>query len=134
MDDDAQHLKLLAIFHYVVAGIVAFVGCFPFIHLTIGIAFLTGRISPQPNDPAAVAFMGWVFTVIAGAMIVVMWSFAVVMVCAGRCLQQHRRRTFCLVVAGLECLMMPFGTVLGVFTIIVLVRPSVQQLFDEEWT
>jgi hypothetical protein len=31
--------------------------------------------------------------------------------------------------AGVECLFMPVGTVLGVFTIIVLVRDSVKELF-----
>jgi hypothetical protein len=31
--------------------------------------------------------------------------------------------------AGVECLFMPFGTVLGVFTIIVLMRESVKQVF-----
>ncbi len=37
---------------------------------------------------------------------------------------------FCLVMACVACLFMPFGTVLGVFTIIVLARPSVQTLFS----
>jgi hypothetical protein len=32
--------------------------------------------------------------------------------------------------AGVACLFMPFGTVLGIFTIIVLVRPQVKALFD----
>ena len=31
--------------------------------------------------------------------------------------------------AGLQCIFPSLGTVLGVFTIIVLVRPSVKQLF-----
>jgi hypothetical protein len=37
--------------------------------------------------------------------------------------------TFCLVMAGVACMFMPFGTVLGVFTIIVLLRDSVKELF-----
>ena len=35
------------------------------------------------------------------------------------------------VVAGIECIFMPFGTVLGVLTLLVLMRPSVKALFDE---
>jgi hypothetical protein len=31
--------------------------------------------------------------------------------------------------AGIECVFMPFGTVLGVFTIIVLVREDVKAMF-----
>jgi hypothetical protein len=36
---------------------------------------------------------------------------------------------FCLVIAAVECIFMPFGTVLGVFTIIVLQRPTVKAMF-----
>lgn len=31
--------------------------------------------------------------------------------------------------AAVECMLMPFGTVLGVFTIVVLMRESVKKLF-----
>lgn len=41
-------------------------------------------------------------------------------------IKKRKNRTFSLVVAGINCLQMPFGTVLGVFTIIVLMRPTVQ--------
>lgn len=51
------------------------------------------------------------------------------MILAGRALAQRRRYTFCLVIAGVACMFMPFGTVLGVFTIIVLLRDSVKELF-----
>jgi hypothetical protein len=36
------------------------------------------------------------------------------------------------VVAGIECIVMPFGTVLGVFTLVVLSRESVKTLFAAE--
>ena len=132
MNDDVQHLKLLSVFHYVLAGITALMGCFPIFHLAIGIAVLTGHLDMHPNDPAEAATLGWVFTVGAVVIITLAWSIAIMMLCAGRSLQQRRRHTFCLVIAGLECLMMPIGTVLGVFTIIVLLRPSVRQLFDAD--
>ena len=48
---------------------------------------------------------------------------------AGRRLAGHRSYTFCLVIAGIECAFSPFGTVLGVFTIVVLIRPSVKERF-----
>ena len=45
--------------------------------------------------------------------------------------QIRRRRwwTFCYLTGWGECLMFPFGTILGIFTILVLSRPSVKQLF-----
>jgi hypothetical protein len=132
MNDDLQHLRLLSIFHYVVAGITALVGCFPIIHLAIGIAMLSGMLPVQPNERAFSSFAGGLFVAVAGILITLMWSFAVVLLFAARYLREHRRYMFCLIVSGLECMFMPFGTVLGVFTIIVLLRPSVRQLFGED--
>jgi hypothetical protein len=37
---DAQHLKLLSIFHYLVGGLTALFACFPLIHLGLGLAVL----------------------------------------------------------------------------------------------
>jgi hypothetical protein len=37
---------------------------------------------------------------------------------------------FCLIIAGLNCAFFPTGTVLGVFSFIVLLREPVKQLFQ----
>jgi len=41
-------------------------------------------------------------------------------------------RLFSLVVAGINCFYMPLGTALGIFTIVVLVRDSVRDLYETE--
>jgi hypothetical protein len=55
--------------------------------------------------------------------------FAVCVILAGRYITKRRHYIFCLVIASLNCLFMPFGTILGVFTIVILMRPSVKELF-----
>lgn len=131
MSKDEEHLRLLAIFHYVVAGVTAVFSMFPIIHLIIGLAIVSGNFGPVDNQEFPPAVFGWVFVVIAAVFILGGLSLATAMALAGRSLQQRRRRVFCLVVAGLSCAMMPFGTVLGVFTIVVLMKDSVKQLFDK---
>jgi len=126
MSQDSEHLKLLAIFHYVVAGITALFACIPFLHFFMGLALATG-IFPD-TDPEAQP-IGIFIMVFAGLFIVAGWTLAALIAYAGRNLQTRRRYTFCLVMAGVECIFMPFGTVLGVFTIIVLMRDSVKLLF-----
>ena len=56
-------------------------------------------------------------------------SSGVLNLISGICLRARKGRTFSLVVAGLNCLHIPLGTVLGVFTIIVLIRDSVRELY-----
>jgi hypothetical protein len=57
------------------------------------------------------------------------WTLAILMIVAGRKLARRASRLFCLVVAGIECIFMPFGTILGIFTIIVLMKEPVKELF-----
>lgn len=129
--EDLQQLRLLSIFHYVVAAITGLFSLFPVIHLVIGLAMVNGHMPVPPDQPGAPSpeLFGWFFVAFAGVFIVCGLTLAGFIAYAGRCLARHRRHTLCLVVAGLSCMMMPFGTVLGVFTLIVLLRPQVRQLF-----
>ena len=128
MNQDLEHLRLLSIFHYVVGGMMALFACIPIIHVVIGIVMLTnpGGFGGQPPPP----FMGLLFVVIGGAIILCGWLLALLVVMSGRFLGQKKHYTYCFVIAVLSCLFMPMGTVLGVFTIIVLTRPSVKGLFQ----
>lgn len=125
---DLEHLKLLAVFHFVLAGVMTFFSCFGFIYVAIGIGMLTGQIEGQNPPPRE---LGWVFAGVGTFVMLFVWTIAALIIVAGRRLLQHRSRTFCLIVAALMCLSIPFGTILGVFTLIVLSRPSVRQLFGE---
>ncbi len=126
-NQDAEHLRLLSIFHYVVAGLAALFACLPTFHFVIGLAMIGGW-GDMPADPEA-ELVGWFFVIFAAVFILSGWVFAVCLALAGRYLSQRRHYTYCLVMAGVACMFMPFGTVLGVFTIITLVRDSVQRLF-----
>jgi hypothetical protein len=126
MKQDLEHLKLLAIFHYVVAGMTALFACIPFIHFFMGLALVTGALGETDAEAQPI---GIFFMVFAGLFILTGWTLAALIAYAGRSLQTRQRYTYCLVMAGVECIMMPFGTVLGVFTIIVLMRDSVKELF-----
>ncbi len=127
--EDTQHLRLLAIFHYIVGGIVALFACFPIIHVLMGLWMLVAPGSWDSGNQPPPAFMGWMFIGIGSMVMLTGWTFAVCVLAAGRCLARRRRYLYCLVIAALLCMFMPFGTVLGIFTIIVLSRESVKQEF-----
>lgn len=129
-NQDEQHLNILSIFHYVVGGLTALFACFPIFHLLMGLAFLTGGFGPAPEEEFPFRLFGLMFTLIPAAIIVTGWVLAGCIVAGGYFLSKRKRYTFCLVVAGVECIFIPFGTVLGIFTIIVLIRPSVKALFE----
>ena len=130
-NDDSEHLRLLSLFHYIVAGVAALFALFPVIHLVVGVALVTGTLwgEDAAKTDLFAGLVGWFFVLFAVAWIVCGLSFAVCLAFAGRFLEQRRRYKYCLVLAGLACMFMPFGTVLGVLTILVLVRPSVKASF-----
>lgn len=128
-DQNEQYLNILAIFHYVVGGLTALFACFPIFHLTIGLGMLTGGFGPMPDGEFPFRLFGLMFVLIPAAIILLGWILAGFMIATGYFLHKRQKHTFCLVVAGVECIFIPFGTVLGVFTIVLLVQPSVRVLF-----
>jgi hypothetical protein len=129
MQQNEEHLRLLSIFHYVVGGLMGLFACFPIMHLAMGVFLLAVSTRGDAQGDAPPAFMGWMLIGMATVAIIAGWSVAVCILIAGRFLAGRKHYMFCMAVAGIECIFMPFGTVLGVFTIIVLVREDVKRLF-----
>jgi hypothetical protein len=48
---------------------------------------------------------------------------------SGLLIVRRKLRIFSLIMAAVNCVMVPFGTVLGVFTMVVLLRPSVCEAY-----
>jgi len=121
IQEDESHLDLLAIFHYVVAGLTGLFALFPMIHVVVGL-FLA-------NSQDAGSFIGWFFIMIGGTLVILGMTLAGCIFIAGRCLHRRVNYWFAFIIACIECLFMPFGTILGVFTIVVLSRSSVKTRF-----
>lgn len=122
-----NYLKLLSVFHYVVGIIIAAFACFPIIHLLMGISMVSGAV--QVSDEFPFQMFGWLFVVLSSIFILTGWIMAVAIMMAGRKLAQRKAYTYCLVIAGIECIFMPFGTILGVLTIIMLMKDEVKAEF-----
>jgi len=132
MNNDEEHLKLLALFHYVVGGIGAVFACLPLIHVGLGVAMLfDSKILAGAHGAPPPAFAGIFFILLGGFLVLLGWAMAVCTIISGRFLAKRKHRTFSFVIAAILCAFMPFGTVLGVFTIIVLSRDSVKTLYEK---
>ena len=139
--EDANHLRYLAIAHYVMGGITGLVSCLPVMHVVMGGMIATGQFPMGPTTPGEPDFkmFGWLFVAMGSIFIIIGWTFAVLLILTGRWLSARKNHTFCFVMACLECASLPLGTVLGVFTILVISRPSVKALFlagpsENKWT
>lgn len=124
---DLEHLRQLAVGHYVVAGVTALFGCMFLFHIGMGI--MTLGIDPRTQGGPPPAWFGWMFIVMGSAFLLAFWTIALLLVLAANNLRRRRRHGFCFVVAILACVFPPLGTALGVLTILVLQRESVKRLF-----
>ena len=133
MDRDAEQLNLLAIFHYVVGGLALLFSFFPLFYSVIGGFLLYAAEHPTNQEPPP-AFLGWMFIVLGAVFFLAGVTMAISILIAGRCLSRRKGYSFTLVIACIECLFVPFGTILGVFTIVALSRESVKASFERVQT
>ncbi len=127
---DADNLDLLAIFHFVAAGLSLIGIAFLAVHYTFMHAFLFNpkmweHSKQAPPPPELFAVLKWFYAVLA------IWFVAsgILNLISGFKLRARQGRTFSLVVSAINCLHLPLGTILGVFTIVVLSRPTVAEVY-----
>lgn len=130
---DEEHLKLLSIGYIVSGGFTALFSLFGLFYALMGVAMgMAIAHAPEATSKAGEpppALFGWIFAGVGLVMFLGFIAMAVARFWVARCIRRRKARTFCLVIAGLGCLEIPYGTLLGVATFIALGRDSVEQLF-----
>lgn len=99
------------------------------IYIFFGAFFMAADLPRQRNEPPP-EVLGGFFVGFGLVFMCMFFVLAVLAFWAGRSLAKHKNYTFCIVIAAIACLSMPLGTILGVFTIIVLMRDTVKTLFN----
>lgn len=132
---DRDHLRILAIFYFILGGLSMLGVLFAIFYLALGILFLVSGDTmfandPNPPPPEVAMIMGWMFVGIAVLTMVLCGLIGGLQLYTGMSLLKQRRHTLCLVIAALTCLSVPLGTILGIFTFVVINRPSAKALFD----
>jgi len=134
MTYEESNLKLIAIFHYVLAAFISMFSMIPMLYLGMGILVSLAPMAFESSDPTAMTIppvlLGLFFGAIGLAGTLLVLVLAALLFFAGRNLQKTRHMDFCTVVAAVSCLFVPFGTILGVFTLLELNKKEVRELFD----
>ena len=128
-DQDQDQLRLLSILSYAYAGIGVLSASIPVVFLAIGVLFVTnpGVFGGGKNAPPTL--FGYLFAILGAVAAITGLALAVCAFLMGRFLARRKHHLFCMIVAAANCVNIPVGTALGVFTLIVLARPSVKALF-----
>ena len=129
---DEEHLRLLRIGYFVMGGLSAFYSVFGIFYAFMGVIVSSSdRAASYKPAHAPPEFIAWFLVAIGLLVFVLSAGYAALAFFTARNLRLRRSRALCLITAGLSCLSIPFGTLLGVFTFLVLCRSSVLQLFTQ---
>jgi hypothetical protein len=125
---DREHLNLLSIFYFIFCGLE----CVGLLVLPLEATFFltmfsSGSMGSGPGAPPPE--LGYVMAAICGFIFLLTLAAAICLGLTGYWLRKLKNRMFCFVIACIFCLSVPLGTILGIFTILVLQRESVKELF-----
>lgn len=126
---DEEHLRLLSLFHYIKGGITVGFSLFGLLYFGF-FAFImriSSRVESSEFDNEFPREFFSYFLIIIGVIVALVLVFGVLQLVSAHYMRRGRNRIFSFVIGIIECLEIPYGTVLGVMTIIVLTRYSVKQ-------
>jgi hypothetical protein len=105
---------------------------FPLLYTTVGAVFIFAARhgTAKPGEDLPPEFLGWIFAVLGSLLFLIGIAMAICILIAADLLRSRKPYSFAFVMACIECLFIPFGTILGAFTIVVLSRESVRELFS----
>ena len=123
---DNEHLRLLRIGYFVSAAQTAIFIPVGLLYAGMGVMFsqLPTGAAPPPS------FMSWLFGLLGAGFAGLAAAAATLKLLTAIRLKERRSRVMCLIAAGLSCLDIPYGTMLGIWTFIVLGRASVRRQFE----
>ncbi len=134
MTYEDTNLRILGVFHYVFGGFVALFSMIPLLYMGMGLLISLSPAlfeSPKGVSEAPPMILGLVFSGIGLVGVLVIATVAVLMFVAGRNIHRTRNLNLCTVAAALACFFMPFGTILGVLTLVELNKREVRDLFEQ---
>jgi hypothetical protein len=122
------------IFHYIYGPVLMLFSSVFIFHIVLGVAMLKnpafffpagsgpGSMGPSPPPP----FIAWMMIIMGSFAVLAGWTLGILTIFSGRAIANRKARTFSIVIAAINCISVPIGTALGVFTMVVLLRDSVK--------
>ena len=125
---DSELYTIVSIFHFVVGGFQILLSSIGVIYMAVGYLITTGAIDSAKSEPPP-EVMGWIFSGVGLVFTVILLTLGILVIKTGLNLMKKRHRTFCIVIDAILCLAMPFGTIVGIFGLVLLMKPETEELF-----
>jgi hypothetical protein len=132
---DEEHLRLLSLFHFIKGGITAAFSLLGLLYfLFLGFIMKMGSRINMPsqsyNEELPFEFISYFF-IIAGVIVMLFLFSGILQLVSGYYLKRKKYRLFSFIIGIIEILEVPYGTILGLMTLIVLSRDSVKRKYEK---
>lgn len=123
IEQKETYLDILAVFHYVNGALAALVGLAGLAFMGIGMGAASEWGRNWEMEPTCAITIGIVF------VLIFVGGYAALNLLTGRALQTRNHYALSLVTSAFNCLNMPLGSLLGIFTLVLLSDREVRALF-----
>lgn len=115
-----RHLSTLSILHYVYGAFVCLMGFVALIFIFLGTFLSSDFIAENSQGEPPPVWLGGFFQVFGWVLFVIIEAWGILTLLSGSWISKRKNRTGSQVVAAFNCLNIPFGIALGIFTFVVL--------------
>lgn len=114
VDRDQEHLRLVKLGFYIMAGVGGLISLFSLVYIGLGGMLASGAIPIGNGRHDEARTTALLLGGIGIAVLLIGLTVTFLAYLAGRSIGIRRRRNFCIIIAGLCCLQIPWGTAIGV--------------------
>ncbi len=127
---ERDQLNVLGILFYVYAGLQVLTGLAGGVYVLMGGLMLNDPTFHSSGAPPVVEALPWFFIAVGMLVTLYIWSVAVLLFFTASSIRARKRHVLCCIGSAFILLNIPLGTALGVFALILLLRPSVKSVFE----
>ncbi|MCD6587867.1 MAG: hypothetical protein J7K88_04895 [Candidatus Fermentibacteraceae bacterium] len=122
-------ISLVSIFHFVLGGLQMLFSLIGLVYVAIGAMMASGAMESTKGNPPPPE-LGWIFGGVGVVFVLVFITIGFLTIRTGINIRRRRRRTFCMVIDSILCLMVPLGTIVGIFGLVLLTKPETAEEFE----
>ncbi len=125
-----QHLPTLSVLHYVYGALVCLGGFAALFFVGVG-TLLSSDVVMENTQDAPPEWLGGLFAAFGVGLFVVLELWGIFIILSGYWISKLRNRTGSIIIAALCLPSFPFGTALGIFTLVVLLNDEVKLDYEQ---
>lgn len=125
-----RQLSTLTILHYVYGAFVCVGGVFALVLIFLGSLLSSDLIADNEGEPVP-AWLGGLAKSLGWVLFVILEAWGILTILSGNWISKRKNRTGSQVVAAFNCLNIPFGVALGIFTFVVLNDTEVKSIYAD---